>query len=491
MKEALEKILRKISRLVFPKFVLVGLDIQDKHVAGVATLRHGDKISILSSGVYDIPETSIEHGEISDPAPVRTGIKALLGTVPAQHFKFTVEPVFVLSIPSHKMYTETVVFPEMDAEELKNAVMLKAEASLPWPIEDAHIDWTSTYIPEKEEYIVFIVAVNKKTIRNYLQITSGERWRVGAIEFHILSLAKFVDQASVPSFIFALIDEDGIEFAVFFKGVVVAHFLHPVAGEEEAIKVLEGKIRQLTSFVESNLKFSIERIFVFDRVNREGVISSIHTITGIPTQPFLPDSRPAYSDPRLLIAHGAAFRPYAAADLSMNLIPSEFGGRYQENLSLRTLNLWIKILFVYTFSFLLAFASMFAFLKYQNATLSRDIQNQSAIFERLIPQSQPIIDEAQKFNALVDAFRAAKNLRTVTGKRIAAIIKISGETGVGATSLSSANDGIAGVFTAPSRDSILEFKRRMESQKIVTEVSIPLTDLAPEKNLTVNALLRL
>lgn len=490
MKVFFIKLIRQLTRLAFPKFMLAGIDIQDQHMAGVVTLRRGDKITIIASGVYDVPESAIVNGEVAEPNAVKANFRALLGAVPKSNFKFSLDPVFILSVPSHHLYTETAVFPPMDREELESAVKLKAEASLPWPLEETYFDWTSVSIPEKEQEVVFLAAVNKKTISNFLQVTSGEEWRVGAVEFHILSLAKFVDQGNVSSFVFALIDEDGIEFAVFLKGTIVAHSLHKVTGEEEITKVLESKIRQLTSHVEGNLGFSIDRIFVFDRVNREQVLSSIHTITGIPTQPFLPDSRPAYSDPRLLIAHGAAFRQYSEEDTSINLIPPEFGGRYQENLFLRTINLWIKILFVFAFSFLFAFAGMFAFLKYQNATLNRDIMNQSATFERLIPQSQPIIEEAREFNALVDAYYAAKNLNTAVGKKVGAIMKVAQETGVGISGLSYADGGISGTFSAPTRDTILEFKRRLEESKIAEAVTIPLTDLSPEKNLTVNALLR-
>ena len=490
MKSLFLKLVRQISRLAFPKFMLAGIDIQDQHMAGVVTLRRGDKITIASSGVYDVPESAIVGGEITEPDAVKVNLRALLGSIPKSNFKFALDPVFILSVPSHHLYTETAVFPPMERDELESAVRLKAEASLPWPLEEAYFDWTSVAVPEKEQEVVFIAAVNKKTISNFLQVTSGEEWRVGAMEFHILSLAKFVDQGNVNSFVFALIDEDGIEFAVFLKGTIVAHYLHKATGEGEISQVLESKMRQLTSHVEGNLGFSIDRIFVFDRISREQVLSTIRTITGIPTQPFLPDSRPEYSDPRLLIAHGAAFRLYSENDTSINLIPPEFGGRYQENLVLRTVNLWIKVLFVYSFSFLVAFAGMFAFLKYQNATLNRDIRDQSIVFERLIPQSQPLIEEAKKFNSLVDAYYGAKSRSTMVGKKIGAIMKVAQETGVGISGLSFADGGIAGTFTAPTKDAVLEFKRRIEEAKIATTVTIPLTDLSAEKNLTVNALLK-
>lgn len=492
MNDLFSRVFKKISRIAFPKVIVVGLDIQDRQIAGVVTVRKGDKTTPLSASLFEIPESAIVRGAVCDPEPIQNAIQTLLNAVPAKHTKFSAEPVFILSIPSHHLYAQTEIFPKMESVQLDEAIRLKIETSMPWPIEDTYSHWVATELPEKNETAVFIAAIDKKTLDEYLRMIVDKGWRVGACEFHLLSLATFIDQSNIKSFIFALLDEDGIEFGVFAFGTIIAHFLHTVEQGGSAKTILEDKIKQLTSYVEGDFGIKIDRIFIFNRSDQEDSLSEIKNITGIPTQLFTTETQSGMSDPRLLIAQGAAFRPYSTFESAVNLVPQELGGRYQENLLLKTVNLWTKILLVFSFSFVIAFGGVFWFLRHNSVDLRKNLQEATLILNRFIAQSQPLIHEAQSFNRLTRAFTMSKGIRTATGKQLGNILEILKDTGLSVTSLNSSENGIVtGIFQAPTRDAVMEFKRRMESNEgMPATVSIPLTDLSKDTNLSINAVIQ-
>src|SRR5271157_1549947 len=189
------KSLRYISRLVLPQAIVIGLDVQDRHLAAAATLRRGDATSVLASGVYELPEGAIVDGELADPAPFQRALTTFLLQVPARRFVNASEYVFILSIPPQHVYTETILLPPMTPRELADAVRLKLETSLPWGAGQAYVDWRTLPSADPKQTSTFIAAVAKVTLDTYLDAFQGQKWRIGAVEFHMLSLAKFLDPA--------------------------------------------------------------------------------------------------------------------------------------------------------------------------------------------------------------------------------------------------------------------------------------------------------
>ncbi len=50
------KFFKFLSRLVLPKIIVIGLDIQDRHIAAVATARRGDKLETVGSAIIEIED---------------------------------------------------------------------------------------------------------------------------------------------------------------------------------------------------------------------------------------------------------------------------------------------------------------------------------------------------------------------------------------------------------------------------------------------------
>ena len=472
-----------ISRLVLPKIITVGVDIQDRHLIAVAAFRMGNKNEIIASEVYELNENAIENGELKNPESLKKAIQDFSAKIPGGRFKSSSEHIFILSIPPHHLYTETAFFPLMSETELAEAIHLKIETSLPWPINQAYVDWTIMPASANKQIGVFIAAISRQVLNEYLKIFLEEKRTVGACEFHMLSLAKFINPNYFKSFLFALIDEDGIEFSVFSGGKILTHYLQNVSSNEEAQKILEDKINHLINYIKGSFGVSVERVFIFDKINSDYVLTNIQEKTGIPAQALTPSP---HLDPRLFIAQGASIRSYGAVDASLNLLPLEFGGRYRENLFLKTLNLWLKIFSVFGFTLIFAFTAASGFLWSQQSFFIKENSGLDSLFKQQLATAAPLIKKAEYFNKLTAAIKTVP-FRSMSGTSLLIVKKEAEKNGLSFIDARLVGPSqIAVSLTAPTRESALEFEKALKSNSGFIDVNIPIAELSPEQDLNIH-----
>ncbi|MEK7146716.1 MAG: hypothetical protein AAB772_00485 [Patescibacteria group bacterium] len=472
-----------ISKLVLPKIITIGIDIQDRHLIAVATSQLGNKNGVIASGVYELSDDAIENGELKNSATIRKAVRDFVVKIPGGRFKSSSEHIFILSIPPHHLYTETAFFPLMSEAELNEAIHLKIETSLPWPVDQAYVDWLAMPASGQKQIGVFIAAVSRQVLNEYLKIFLEEKWMVGACEFHMLSLSKFINPSYFKSFLFALIDEDGIEFSVFSNGKILTHYLQGVSSNEEVKKILEDKINHLINYIKGSFGIAVERVFIFDRINSEYVLTNIQEKTGIPAQALTPSP---HLDPRLFIAQGASLRSYGPIESSLNLLPPEFGGRYRENLFLKTLSLWFKIFSVFGFTLIFAFTGALVFLLSQQSFFAKENAGLDSLFEQQLAKAEPLIKKAEHFNKLSAAVKAVSS-RSMSGFRLAIAKKEAEKNGlifIDARLVGPRQIAIS--LVAPTRESALEFEKALKSNGAFLDVNFPIAELSPEQNLNIH-----
>lgn len=481
------KLFKFVSRIVLPKIIVVGIDIQDRHVSGIATLRRGDETKILASGIYELSEGAVEGGELRDPEAVKKAISSFVEKIPKGKLGLGNEPIFVLSVPPNHVYTETAIFPEMAEEELRRAVKLRIDTSFPWPAEQTYVDWNRLEGKDPRQTPIFFAAVSKVVADDYFKVFLEAGWRLGACEFHLFSLARLIGEGRVKSFVFVLIDDDGVEFAVFASGNILAHDLEVVASPDGIGAhrgLIEDKVKQLTLFTEGNYGIKVERIYIFDKVGWERTSDSIANIIGIPVEIFIPT--PPGVDLKLSIAYGASRRSYLPSDSVINLLPPALGGRYQENLFLKTAGLWARVAMVFLGTFLSAFLGVYIFLATEKFALTKETERFGTILQEQRTQEESLIRKAGLFNRVALAILTAKTKRTAEGKKIETIESLSRKNGLALLGASlGENKEIVASFTAPSREAVLEFRDNVIAAHLFSSVEIPLSQLAAEKNMNI------
>ncbi|MDI6734242.1 MAG: pilus assembly protein PilM [Patescibacteria group bacterium] len=485
------KFFRLISKIVLPKIVVVGLDIQDRHIGAVVTTRRGGKFTKVASNIIELPDEAIEDGEIRAPKVILETVKNLLSGIEKDFplfKKLDNEPIFVLSVPPNHIYTETMVLPLMNEADLHEAVRLKIETSLPWPLGDTYFDWVRVPLKDHNRAGIFMAAIQKNILDDYLKIFAEGGWLVSACEFHLLSLAAFIHGGDEP-FIFILIDEDGAEFAIFNYGKIISHYLQRVRIKEDIAGILNEKIKHLTAFAEGNLGVSLQKVYILDRANLESTLANLEDETKMSVGLVAP---PSQIDERLFIANGASQREYGGEEKTLNLVPPESSGRYNENLFLKTLNLWTNILIIFSLTFIIAFFSILAFTKTQTTSLLKTSIPLRASLDQQFNQAQPLLNEASKFNVLAGILRDNMPVRSLFGEKFRILQNEANLTGLTLSRLSYVKAGEFNVsFSAPTRTSVLYFKEKIEKTEIFSEVIIPSNQLTPEKNLSINATIKI
>lgn len=482
----ISRFFRFISSIALPQIVVVGLDVQDTHLFCVAALRKGEEeVDIIASASYELPKDAIVEGELKNPDVLRDTIKKFLALLPKKKWKGNSEPVFVLSLPPTHLYTETFFLPNLSSSELDQAIRLKTETSLPWPAREVYVDWHAVDIGDPDKKAVFVAASSKQILDPYFRIFLTENWRLGASEYHLFSLIRFIQRDSISSFIFVLIDEDGIEFSIYAHGSILAHYLEDVSKVESRQSMLEDKIRQLTSYAESHYGAKIQQIFIFDTSSWGKAPDELQAITGIPTQPFTPST---HLDARLSIAHGSALRPYSSPVPLLNLLPFELGGSYEENLFIRTLRFWGTLTTIVLSTFLAAFLSVYLFLGGVNADLSRQNESLAIALAQKQEQSAPMIEEAKDFNALLQTILGAEGNRTIYASRFSIVSDELQKNNLTLMNVRFSNQNEFFVsFFAPRREAALAFKENLDSSKNFQAILIPVQDLQKERDLEVRA----
>ncbi len=484
----LNRFFRAISRITLPKIAVIGFDIQETRVSGVVTLRTQGDTNILYSHTYDLPIGDLENGELKRSETLGKAIEDTMKAIPQGRLLRAHEPIFVLSIPPKRLYTETLFFPEMSEGDLMQAIRLKLETSLPWPLRDAYVDWTIIDTGDPERRGVFVTAISRAILDEYVKVFLERGAKVGACEFHLFSLIRFISPEKTKSFVFVLIDEDGFEFGIFAFGNIMAHYVQNIEKLEEKQQVLEDKMKQLTSYAETAYGTSIENIFIFDKLSSENLSSKLEVATGIPTQIFT--SAPNLVSAQLSIAYGASLRPYSGSESLMNLLPENLGGRYQENLIQKTFRFWAFNFFVVSLVFLTASAGIYYFLTLQESALNAENAQQRQAANEKISQQQPLIDQANQFNELGANVMRAAFFESKMGENLSFIEDRARKTGIIITGIQFIPPlSVRVLFTAPSTDMFSGFDAELLAAEAIASAKINRLSTDVEKDIRAEAVI--
>lgn len=463
-------IFKFIARLVLPKIVVVGIDIQEHHVAMVASTRHLDRGGDYVSGVEALPDGTIVGGEVKNPHTFFNILQKLMSQIPISKLKH--EPVIVFSVPPMHMYTELAMFPLMTAEALEEAVRLKLETSLPWPLEETYVDWKMRKLEDVSRIGIFIAAVSKQFLDGYLKVFQRGGWRVAVAEFHLLSLAhagRLTEEQGTH--LFVLLDEDGAEFGVFRNGDLMAHFIKTVSPNDavapEAQNSVDTKIifetKRLVAHAETELGLHIEGVMLFNKVGLQTQMEQLQKEIDLPVRFFSPSENPA-----LHIALGASACIFGTPEHSVNFVPKGSGGRYNENLILRTLSLWANAMAVAGAVMVFTFVGFWLFLRGQATLARQEAAYMSSALNNKVAYSSDLVEFAKDFNTLTEIAALAETYRTNVSVRVLAVLGEAKRYDIKVGRIwkeSLQEQSFRAEIESPTRDALLNFKKGLEAMR--------------------------
>lgn len=502
--------LKKFARIVVPKAVIVGIDVQDNRVALFASTggSRGKNNSVSASEA--LPPGTIEGGEIKNPDAFFDVVAKMMQRVTIGHRG--VEPLIVLSISPNHMFSELSIFPMMRHENLQEAIRLKMETSLPWPIEKSYVDRRIVPLGDPKKVGVFIVGIERRILDPFFEVFRRGGWRVSACEFHLLSLAHSmnISRGGEGVRLLIFIDDDCLEFGIFSGSELLAHANSKLDGRDDLKAKIGFEVRRLLAYAETETGSKIERILLFDKKGIESEIEELHKEVDIPTQFFSLPENPAFA-----VASGASAREFAYANQDINFVPPGSGGRYEEDLIVRTINFWVRATTVFLSVMLAASIGFYIFIIGESNPLSVETKQLKIALENQVTQSKESIDKVQVFNALATAASGAAKERRLVSRELAFLVKTAAQSRVSILEIQNSSDKKTFFMKvyAPTRTVLVNYKTRLETArrpaegsaiiveestsspaevlpgdgpKYFTEVRIPILELAKEKDLTVS-----
>lgn len=144
---------------------IVGLDIGTCFIKAVEVRKAGGKLEITNFGVCPTPQGVVSNGRVMDPPKVANAVKEALtvGGIKGREV--------CAAVSGGEVIVRHVFFPRMPREELAQAVKWEAGAYIPYPADDANIDFdvigAAHDSPDKLE--VMIVAAPKSLVASHVK----------------------------------------------------------------------------------------------------------------------------------------------------------------------------------------------------------------------------------------------------------------------------------------------------------------------------------
>lgn len=201
-----------------------GLDIGSYSIKVAQVKREKEALRLLAIGRAPTPQKGFESEAEADLVQIATTIKQLLIDT-----KITTRNV-VAALPEAKVATKILSLPKMKEDELMNVLKFEAEAFVPFPLDQANLDFQ--IIEEgKEEMRVMLAAAPKRLIDKYLEVFSLSGITPQALETEMMALARSVVPDDFPPCLVVDFGAKTCDLAIVEDGKVFSTRSIPTAGE--------------------------------------------------------------------------------------------------------------------------------------------------------------------------------------------------------------------------------------------------------------------
>lgn len=167
------------------KNIAVGLDIGSSSIKVVRLQRTNNRIQLTHHGMAPIPLGSLEGGAIQNPDIVAEHIKRLLSELRINAKEASI------AVAGQTVIVRHVKFPLMDKNELAEGFQWEAERYIPYPLEDAALDFEIVSRDEaNNEMEVMLVAAQKQLIESHVKCVKSAGIQPIAIDVQPFALIR-------------------------------------------------------------------------------------------------------------------------------------------------------------------------------------------------------------------------------------------------------------------------------------------------------------
>jgi type IV pilus assembly protein PilM len=246
------------SNIFYQDKPVFGLDIGFSSLKVMQLNLHNKKQVVAGYGVTAFDPSAIKDGVIVHPEAIAKVTydlfdKHMIGKISTQRV--------ALAVPAARTFTRTITLPNIGTTDLADAVRLETEQYVPVPIDELYFDYNVINVMEKDQEVL-AVAVPKKIIDSYLQLTSILGLEVVAIETSISAAGRLFVQAEQGDIPTVLIDLGSMssDITIYDKGLVVTGTV-PGGGDSFTTAIAEklGVTRQEAHIIKTKYGLGVSK----------------------------------------------------------------------------------------------------------------------------------------------------------------------------------------------------------------------------------------
>lgn len=167
---------------------IFGVDLSDLSVKIIQLEKEGDIDKIRSFAVAEIPTGNIEDGKIINKDKVAAIIKETIRNAEPRKIKTN---KVICSLPESKAFLRVIAIPNMEEEEVGEAIKWEMEANIPLPIEQVYFDWQFLGQDDgKKKQDILTVAVSKNIIDDLMEVLGKAGLEVYGLEVESVASAR-------------------------------------------------------------------------------------------------------------------------------------------------------------------------------------------------------------------------------------------------------------------------------------------------------------
>ncbi|MFW5984953.1 MAG: type IV pilus assembly protein PilM [Halanaerobiaceae bacterium] len=185
--------------MFFFKKSFTAIDIGSSCIKVVRMKENRGSVKVLEQGYTKLPEETIVDGEVRDISVLTSEIKYLFNEM---NFK---PSSIVTAVPNQNLVIRNVNLPGVVVDELDDALKWEAEDYLPFPAEEAVLDYI--IVDEKEDSVkIVLVATQSLLLHSYKELFSRLNFNLSVVNVQPLGIFSLLEAENKDFSTSAIID---------------------------------------------------------------------------------------------------------------------------------------------------------------------------------------------------------------------------------------------------------------------------------------------
>ena len=198
---------------------IFGLDIGSYSIKAAEVKHHGNSAELYAASIVDMAEPKKMLMKKDRKGLVESIKKSVALSKPHR-----IDTKYVASaLPESKVYSDLITLPQMEEEELKNAVPFEAAKHMPLTLEESYIDFSPIEITKDKKMKILVVGAPRELVDFYREIIRASGLELISLDIKPIAAARALLSPEMENQAILILDvgANNASITVFFKGNIV------------------------------------------------------------------------------------------------------------------------------------------------------------------------------------------------------------------------------------------------------------------------------